>query len=359
MVDSLWPANAVAGAPSYNGRMLRQTGSVGLAGATTARPLGARSGVRPGTPASTASATSTTWTLQPFAGVADVMTASESGPYSFAFDASATGAVTAAHATLPRKDILYVSITDPAESVGATPTVVRKYLAGTANASPVAPAIPGTERGFVVAELSVPASGGGSPTVTWVAPYSAGAGGVIPFNTRAQLDAVVLPAGTYGDVFADPVGVNNGTYRSTGAKWVKVNGGVSLRTTSAQTTAATSYTAKAVTWNVEDFDTDGYHDNSANTSQMVAPAAGLYRVSAKLKTTSTAFASGVQLGVNGVADAASRVINSEEPSAGAYATVTRTYSLNAGDYVEVFSLGEASNLQITIAECFAEMQRVG
>lgn len=221
MVDTLWPANAVSGAPSYNGRMLRQTGATALAGATTARPLGARSGVRPGTPTNTVTATSTTWTVQPFAGVADVMTAAEASAYQYAFDAVVTGAVTAAHATLPRKDIIYVAITDPAESVGATATVTRKYLAGTAAASPVAPTVPGAERGYVIAEINVPASGGGSPTVTWVAPYSAGAGGIVPFLTEARLDAwTTAPEGQYADVFADSTANLNGLYRRSDGLWV-------------------------------------------------------------------------------------------------------------------------------------------
>jgi len=189
MVDSLWPANAVAGSPSYGGRVLRQTGAASLAGATSTRPLGARSGVRPGTPSSTVTATSTTWTCQPFAGIADVMTAAEASAYAFAFDAVATGSVTAAHATLPRKDIIYVSFTDPAESVGAVVSATRKYLAGTAAASPVAPSVPGAERGFVVAEINVPASGGGSPSVTWVAPHAVAAGGITPVRTQAERDA--------------------------------------------------------------------------------------------------------------------------------------------------------------------------
>lgn len=227
MVDTLWPANAVAGAPSYNGRMLRQTGAPAFAGATAARPLGGRSGVRPGTPSTTVTSTSTTWTSQPFAGVADVMTAAEASVYAFAFDAVATGAVTAAHATLPRKDIIYVSFADPAESVGATPSATRKYLAGTAAASPVAPSVPGAERGFVIAEINVPVSGGGSPTVTWVAPYCAGAGAVVPFNTKTELDLwTSAPVGAKAIVIAD-----GREYTRFGGAWVlPVAGGTATMT---------------------------------------------------------------------------------------------------------------------------------
>ena len=143
MANFVWPADAVTGAPSYTGRALRETLAPMLAGATAARPLGARSGVRPGTSTTTVTATSTVWTVGPLAGVMDVQTASEAGPYLFACNAAQTGAVSAAHATLPRIDIVYIRLDDPAESDGtATPLVVAGYLAGTAAASPAAPAAP-------------------------------------------------------------------------------------------------------------------------------------------------------------------------------------------------------------------------
>lgn len=197
MTDSIWPVDAVSGDPEYSGRMLRQSFSPMIAGATSSRPLGGRTGVRPGTSTSTVTATSTTWTCGPFAGVADLESASEAGPYSFAFDANATGSVTAAHATLPRKDIIYVQISDPAEADGSSvPSAVRGYLAGTAAASPSAPSAP--SRAFTIAEISVPASGGGSPTVLWVAPYTVGAGGIVPLASSSHQTALAPTDGQFG-----------------------------------------------------------------------------------------------------------------------------------------------------------------
>ncbi|WP_350347266.1 hypothetical protein ABIQ69_11555 [Agromyces sp. G08B096] len=211
MVDTLYPANAVTDAPAYNGRILRQAGAVDLAGAVAGRPLGARSGVRPGTPTNTVTTTSSTWTCQPFAGVADVMTAAESGPYRFAFDAAASGSIVAAD-TQARKDIIYVEVKDPAEGVGSTPSVTRKYLPGAPSGTPSAPSIPPTERGFVIAEINVPATGGGAPTVTWVAPYCVAAGGVLP------VPAGVYPTSPYlGQYVDDPV---KGLLRYDGTGWV-------------------------------------------------------------------------------------------------------------------------------------------
>ena len=200
MVDSVGMVNAVSGAPSYSGRMLRQLNAVGFAGATTARPLGARSGVRPGTPATTVTVTSTTWTCQPFSGLLDGQTAVEAGPYAFAFDAVATGAVTAASASIARVDIISVQVDDPSESDGSTvPAVTRKYLAGTvASTAPATPA-----RSIVIARINVPISGGGSPTVTWVALPVVAAGGVPLFETVAQMNSTGDVNGELGVVLAD------------------------------------------------------------------------------------------------------------------------------------------------------------
>ena len=189
MTNTVWPVNAVTGAPSYSGKMLRQTMAAAYAGATAARPLGARSGVRPGTPTSTVTATSTVWTVNPHAGILDLQTSAAAGPYAYAIDAAVTGAVTAANATNPRKDIVYVKLDDPAEGDGSSvPAVTPLYLAGTAAAVPVAPATPA--RSMVLGVVNVPVSGGGSPTVQWTAPYLASAGGTVIVWSQTERDAL-------------------------------------------------------------------------------------------------------------------------------------------------------------------------
>ena len=222
MVDTIADAAAVSGAPSYNGRMLRQTKAAHLAGATTARPLGGLTGVRPGTSITTVTASSTTWSVGPFAGVADVQTAAVAGPYEFAFDAITTGTIATASAAGPRTDIIYVQIDDPAESDGSTvPAATRKYLAGTAGAGAPTPALP-VSRAFIIALISVPVSGGGSPTVTWNAPYTVAAGGILPIATYAKLSAIVGYAGQSARVTGDTLALN-GTYVSDGTTWNAAN----------------------------------------------------------------------------------------------------------------------------------------
>src|SRR5665647_310257 len=188
MAIVVFPVDAVTGAPSYTGRLARQTLAPLLAGATAARPLGARSGVRPGTSATTVTATSTLWTMGLHAGILDMETAVEAGPYAYAVNTAQTGAVTAADATRPRVDIVWVRLDDPAESDGSSvPAVVAGYTAGAPLALPVAPATPA--RCMVLATINVPLSGGGSPTVIWVAPYTVAAGAPTPVYSASDRDA--------------------------------------------------------------------------------------------------------------------------------------------------------------------------
>ena len=221
MTNRLWPADAVTGSPSYSGRAMRQALMAPLlAGATAARPLGAISGVRPGTPDTTVSVAALVWTIKPHAGVLDLEAALAAGPYGYAIDADVTGAVTAANATYARKDGLYVTLSDPAEGDGtATPGVAITYLAGTPAAAPVMPATPA--RSMLLARLDVPKSGSGSPTATWLAPVLAMAGGVRHYNSVGELPAG-LPASESGIVAVIGTGASYAEYLWDGAAWLPV-----------------------------------------------------------------------------------------------------------------------------------------
>ncbi|MGZ4587270.1 MAG: hypothetical protein ACXVX9_05665 [Mycobacteriaceae bacterium] len=190
MPITLWPANAVSGAPSYSGRMLRQALGVLLGGATSSRPLGGRSGVRPGT-SGLGSATSTVWTVNPHAGALDLESSTAAGPYLYSVDdTSNTGTVTAADATNPRVDLVYVTLNDPAEGDGSSaPGAVFGYVAGTPADSPTTPATPA--RSMALFTISVPKSGTGSPTTTDVAPFTSAAGAAEPVRSQAERDALV------------------------------------------------------------------------------------------------------------------------------------------------------------------------
>lgn len=195
MAITIWPANASNGVPAVAGRGLRQT-SVGvpLGGATAARPLGIRSGVRPGTPASTVAVANGTVTVAPHAGAIDGQTAAEAGGYEYSSD-SAVPVVSnlTQDQSNPRVDLVSVQVSDPSESDGTAVAQVQfVYTQGTAAASPLAPGDAGAPvaapaRSFPLARVNVPKSGGGNPTVSWVAPYSLAAGGTLIVNQVAEL----------------------------------------------------------------------------------------------------------------------------------------------------------------------------
>ena len=162
-----------------------------LFGATAARPTGARSGVRYGTPTNTVSLVAFAGTIKPHSGVMDVQTAAAAGPYFYAVTANETFTVSAAHATLPRVDIVTIRINDDVEDSSGLESATTHYKAGTAAASPVAPS-PDTTRDMIIATIAVPASGGGNPVASWVAPYAVAGGGVVPIRTATELAALWL-----------------------------------------------------------------------------------------------------------------------------------------------------------------------
>ncbi|WP_243063178.1 hypothetical protein [Humibacter sp. RRB41] len=225
MGANIWPVAAVSGAPLYSGRMLRTAAlAPSLAMGNAIRPLGAKSGIRPGKLGGIVSVTSTTWTVAPVAGVIDGEAAGAAGPYGYSFDSNQTGAVTAAEGSA-RIDRLDVQVSDPAESDGSSvPSVAIVYTKGTAG-SGSAPAAPA--RSHRLSYLNVPASGGGSPTVTFNAEISSATGAPLYFVTLQDRDdwtTVVgssnIMAQTQAIVLNDPAAGNNGVYTRVGSSWI-------------------------------------------------------------------------------------------------------------------------------------------
>ncbi len=224
--------DAVAGAPAYTGRMLRETLSVFAGGATSARPLGCYSGVRPGTPSNTISLSGLNWTCKTHAGALDVEAAAEAGPYLYAVTVNETGTLNVAHATLDRVDILYTQISDPAEVDGTSvPKAEVKYFAGTAGSGqPATPA-----RSMLLATFAVPHTGAGSPTATWVAPTLFAAGARASVTTVANLALLTAYTNMEATVEATP-GV---FWKYNGSAWV-MYGVARFASSSARNTAIPS-----------------------------------------------------------------------------------------------------------------------
>lgn len=189
------PIDASGGVPQYSAQQSRQAFSAHIGGASATRPLGAYSGVRPGTPTTTvvmSGAGSTTWTVGAHAGILDTQTPVAAGPYEYACDGADTGTITAANGSNPRIDVIWVTVNDTVQDGSGLRNATIGYSAGTAAASPSAPTVgQGTPavpaRAMILAQVNVPTSGTGSPTATWVAPYCVAAGGTRPWLTAAAL----------------------------------------------------------------------------------------------------------------------------------------------------------------------------
>ena len=88
-----------------------------------------------------------------------------------------------------------------------------------------------------------------------------------------------LGLGTAGQVLKVNSGATAPEWGSASASFV----GASLDNTTTQTVTSPGYTA--VTWSVENFDTDGFHSTVSNTSRMTIPAGkgGYYQVNASVR----------------------------------------------------------------------------
>lgn len=167
----------------------RQARAAGHGGGS-GRQLGGRSGFRVGTPDTILTATSTTWTLGPCSLMLDPGASTHQGMYGWATDANVTGTVTAAHDTNPRKDIVYIQVNDSTAGDGSGEvTYAPKYAAGNPAVTPSAPALPA--RSFLLGTITVPAAGGGSPTVVRNPAVYVSAGAPLPVFTVAERDALV------------------------------------------------------------------------------------------------------------------------------------------------------------------------
>lgn len=191
MTITCQPMDATAGAPSYYAQNERQN-MAPLYGGGGGVPLAARSGFRVGTPSNILTATSTTWTLGPCSAVISPNAATAQGSYRWATDQNITGTgaqgVQAADPTYDRKDIVYIQINDSSSGDGSGAlTAPVLYAAGVPNATPVAPDLTGSRaRSFLVATITVPKVGGGSPTVVLNPAVFVAAGAKLPIFSAGE-----------------------------------------------------------------------------------------------------------------------------------------------------------------------------
>jgi len=228
MAGTAWPFNetGTSGVPAVTARQLRQLHSPFVAMGSTARPLGAKSGLRVGTPSTCVSITGSGpygWSVVGIAGLLDGEANAAAGAYLYSFDTAQTGSIVASGAAA-RVDMLSVQVSDSDEGDSSgTKAVQIVYTQGAATGGqpPTAPA-----RSHRIGYINVPTSG--APTFTF-APEWAGDAGEWTFNTKAELDTYTtvigasnVPVNQRATVIADSTTSNNGDWVRSGTTWVRI-----------------------------------------------------------------------------------------------------------------------------------------
>jgi hypothetical protein len=195
------PIDSSSGAPVYTAQQIRQVKSVLYTPGAAGRPLGARSGVRGGTSSTTVALSgtgSTTWTVLAHSGLLDTETPVAAGAYEYACDGTDTGTLTPADSTNNRIDVIWVAPDDTVQDGSGLRNGVIGYTAGNP-LTPTVPATPSNPRAMVLAQVLVPKATTGSPSVTWVAPYTVASGGILPVKDATDLATVPGYPGQYID----------------------------------------------------------------------------------------------------------------------------------------------------------------
>jgi hypothetical protein len=136
--------------------------------------------------------------------------------------------------------------------------------------------------------------------------------------------------------------------------------GAQLRQTVAQSITHSTFTA--ITFTTEDYDNQGGHSTTVNTSRYTCQVAGRYLISGKVAFVSnTTGRRGTQWRVNGSQVQGSQVLLSSGDDADEtqYPALTMTVLLAVNDYVELFAIqqsGGSLNTSVTDAHTQSVMQ---
>lgn len=192
---------------------------------------------------------------------------------------------------------------------------------------------------------------------TFVGCGRADSGGTNLDETTNAFSAIFsVTAGDYLETFANQ---NNtiGTARADNT-WQSVEViDSSVKRALAKKTGNQSLSAGAtvtVTWDAEEYDTDGFHDNSTNNSRLTAPSTGRYRVTANLTGSSVSGQMVLTMLKNGssargLAARDCDTLNEENLNA-----ASSVLELTAGDYIEVQAFStNASNVVAGDSSWFA------
>lgn len=157
---------------------------------TTGSGLGGRAGVRPGTGGFFVTLSGSTISIA--AGVASVYVSGQ-GIFRVVLTSTATKTLTAADITYGRVDLVYLRVWDSdIDGLGLYQGDVV-YLAGTPSATPAVPTPGAGEMYIQLGQITVPVSGGPTPTVADVRPITVAPGGILPVQSADLATAGLYP----------------------------------------------------------------------------------------------------------------------------------------------------------------------
>jgi len=155
------------------------------------------------------------------------------GMYDVLNDATTTLTITAANATNPRIDLIYIQVQDSFYT-GTTSTAVMQVLAGTPSASPSNPALPVNSIALAYVYVAANATSILTANITNLATVATVMGQVVVYQTLALLNAATgMKANDLAAVVADSTTANNAFYFYNGTAWAVLT--------------ATSFPASAIT----------------------------------------------------------------------------------------------------------------
>jgi len=178
-----------------------------------------------------------------------------------------------------------------------------------------------------------------------------------------------LVAGTADNTFSRLAVGTNGTIlvadsaETTGLKWARTGNFTGCRVYASSAQTISNSTDTKLAFANETFDTDGFHDNVTNNTRITIPTGlgGYYRVTANSGFLVNASGRRIMaIALNGTN--VSQIETSANAAAEPAASLTDTYSLSAGDYLEInvfqTSGGNLNTSGAAIREFF-QVERIG
>lgn len=264
----------------------------------------------------------------------------DGGAIKLANDGSVNVLIATAPSTNSRIDVVAARQDDSSSTVSVpdADNLSKLYvIQGAPLASPVKPTVPDGSVELATVLVTAGNTNTNAMTITQTAQYTAASGAVVPFRTKALLDAWTTPPrlGQLAEVIQDTTVGLNALYRWNGTIWRRLGPPVD-----GQFTRATDFALTAGAFVAVPFDSAPVLDNMAWTigapTRIIAQVAGSYVVSGMNNQINSTGNGDIQVRINGtlLVSAVATVANT---SGAALITYMIPVVLGVGDYIEILA----------------------